>query len=488
MKFFSNLLGKKKPDAPMPAAAPRKRITQAALLSASAKPEPLRVKIGPPALMPGVVPAKREAGHMALDAAPMMSLYDYANQTYFGGGFLGYPFLSDLTQRSEYRQPVATLAKEMTRKWIKLHGKDQKRVERLNDELDRHHVRALFERAVMHDGFFGRAQIYIDIRDAQGEIPLIISPATVKKGSLVGFKNIEPIWTTPFSYNSADPMARDFYKPTAWYVLGRKVHASRLLTMISREVPDLLKPAYNFGGQSLSQLMIPYVDSWLQTRDSVSAIVNAFSISGIKTDISSALEQGGADDLNNRADYFNQMRSNKGLMILSNDPSTPEEFFQVNTPLSSLDHLQAQSQEHMSAPSQIPLVKLFGISPSGLNATSEGELTVFYDHIKSLQESFFADPLRTILDVIQLDVFGDMDNTIKFEFVPLEELNGTELAAVRKSDADAAAVLITAGVLSADEERARLQADPNSGYENLEGESAPGAPEDDAGDLEKGDE
>ncbi|WP_241502645.1 anti-CBASS protein Acb1 family protein [Bombella intestini] len=33
------------------------------------------------------------------------------------------------------------------------------------------------------------------------------------------------------------------------------------------------------------------------------------------------------------------------------------------------------------------LVKLFGITPNGLNASSEGEIRVFYDEIAAFQEN-----------------------------------------------------------------------------------------------------
>jgi hypothetical protein len=67
-----------------------------------------------------------------------------------------------------------------------------------------------------------------------------------------------------------------------------------------------------------------------------------------------------------RAQLFNMMRDNRGVMMLDKDS---EEFFQHNTPLSSLTELQAQAQEHMAAPTHIPLVKLTGVTPAGLNAS-----------------------------------------------------------------------------------------------------------------------
>jgi hypothetical protein len=60
------------------------------------------------------------------------------------------------------------------------------------------------------------------------------------------------------------------------------------------------------------------------------------------------------------------------------------------TPRWALSMLQAQAQEQMAAVSSIPLVKLLGIAPTGLNASSDGEIRVFYDYIHALQQSIFS--------------------------------------------------------------------------------------------------
>lgn len=481
-------------------AAPAKKLSKAEALKisyealikfASDKPEPIKYEVKPPELMPGVLPAsaKQDQNYLALDAA-IQPLYAYANATYFGQGFPGYAYLSELTQRSEYRSPSETTATEMTRKWIKIRaqgdGDLSDKIEVIESELKRHKIRDLFRVAAEQDGFFGRAQIYIDIKgvtDESRKLPLVISKATIQKGSLVGFKNIEALWTTPYAYNSDNPLAPDFFKPTSWFVLGKQTHASRLMTFIAREVPDMLKPSYNFGGMSMTQLMEPYVNSWLRTRDSVSDLLHSFSISGLKTNMATILSGGSGDDLFKRAQLFNQIRDNRGLMLMDKDT---EEFFQFNTPLSGLDKLQAQSQEQMAAPSHTPLVKLLGITPTGLNASSDGEIAVYYDYIQAMQENLFTDQLDKVLKIIQLDQFGEIDPAIGFEYEPLLQLDGEALSRVRKSDADAAVTYIEQGVISPEEERARLAADPNSGYNSLDVEDLPVIPDDNqtAGDLD----
>jgi|GEM_PF-2381616 len=426
-----------------------------------------------PELPVGVIPAgfaKSSLG-LALDAANNRC-YDYANSFYAEmNSFIGYGTLSEMATRSEYRAPTTTLAVEMTRKWIKIKTTgqtDRTKVTAIEQALIKHRVQDLMRKAAEQDGFFGRAQIFIDIKGQENkqDLPLLIDPASIQKGSLKGFKNVEAIWTSPVEYNAIDPTDKWFFHPRSWFVMGKQVHSDRLLTLISHPLPDVLKPAFNFGGISMSQLLMPYVERFLRTSESISDLVHSFSITGIKTDLQATLAGGNGDDLIRRAELFNKTRDNRGLMILNHDT---EEFFQHNTPLSGLDKLQAQAQEQMAAPCHIPLIKLLGITPSGLNSSSDSEIRVFYDYVHAMQEALFTDPLEIILKVIQLDLFGEIDSNITFDYEPLYELDGEALARVRKSDADTAQVLIHGGVISAGEERLRLVGDPNSGYQGLDG-------------------
>ena len=423
----------------------------------------------------GVVPAEIEASVMALDSTP----YDYINEQYYGARFKGYQYLALVSQLPEYRKMAETTAKEMTRKWIRIEavGDDDKseKIKQLTDALKKHRIQSLFRRAAELDCYFGRGQIFIDVKTPSGvpaqtdpvelAAPLFIDKAKITKGSLIGFRVVEPVWTYPSAYNSVNPLAADFYRPTSWYVMGKNVHASRLLMFSSRPVPDMLKASYNFGGLSLSQLAEPYVNNWLRTRDSVGDMLHSFSVSGIKTNMAAELSGASSTTLSDRAKLFNELRDNRGVFLLDKET---EEFFQFNTPLSGLDALQAQAQEQMASVSSIPLVKLLGISPAGLNASSDGEIRVFYDYIHAEQESIFRDPLKKILDIIQLDMYGEIDPEITVEFDQLYQLDEIQRSTVRKSDADTDAVLIASGVISADDARERLIADKSNGYVALE--------------------
>ena len=269
-------------------------------------------------------------------------------------------------------------------------------------------------------------------------------------------------------YNTDNPMSPDFYKPTEWFVMAKTVNASRMLDFVSREVPDLLKAAYNFRGLSLTQIAEPYVNNWLRTRDSVSDLIHSFTIPVLSTNMATVLQGGGAESLINRLQMFNQCRDNRGAFAVDNTPAQEEKAEFISAPLGGLDALQAQAQEQMAAVSSIPLVKLLGISPAGLNASSDGEIRVFYDYIHALQQSIFKDNLKRVLDIIQLSEFGDIDPDIYFEFEPLYEMTEKEKAEIRKIDADTDAVNVATGALTGNEIRQKIANDPDSPYHSLD--------------------
>lgn len=446
-----------------------------------------------PVLPPGVVPAGARAG-IACDSAVAMNGWLNNQGGFCGLGFPGYTYLAELSQKSEYRAPSVTIAKEMTREWIEINGASESELSDLKTAMEEFGVRESFCDITRIDGQFGRAQLAINIKghdtDQRRQLPLIVDDenkaSTIPKGSLLGFKPVEPIWTTPWMYNSTDSTRPDFYKPQWWYNIGKKTHASRLLTFVSNPLPDILKPAYNFSGISMSQLIEPYVIRWLKTVDSVNRMISNYSTSGFLTNMQATLSDGGDDptglSLMKRAQLFNQTRDNRGLMMLDKES---EEFFQFNTPLSGLSELQAQAQEHMAAPTHIPLVKLTGITPSGLNASSDGEIKVFYDFVSAEQKDFLTGHLRTVLKVLQLHLWGKVNPKINFEWVRLDSPTDKEESEMRKADGDRDAAYVTNAIVSPDEVRQRLRNEKTSGYSFLTG-PAPEPELDDAALQEEG--
>lgn len=428
--------------------------------------------------MPGVFPDGMAMDICLPDLDPMGA---FAAQQLFheGLGFVGYPYLAELSQRAEYRRIASIWAEHCTRKWVKVVGDDDK-AKKIEAELDRLEVRARYREAIEKECFFGRMQLFLDFGDwsnaAELATQLRLKPEKInEKRPLKRLGLVEPMWSYPGLYESVNPMAPDFYKPSQWFVSGMTVHASRLITMVGHEMPNMLKPVYAFGGVSLTQMCKPYVDNWLRTRQSVSDIVHSFSVMVLKTDMDQVLQGAPGDALFKRVDMFNKTRDNRGTFVIDKNV---EEFENVAAPISGLNDLLSSSQEQMSSVSGIPLVFLLGVTPSGLNASSEGEIRVFYDSVAAYVEKVCGPGLRTILEVVQLSLFGEIDPAITFEVVPLWDMSDKDKADIRKSDAEAHATYLREGVVDAGEVRECLANDETSLYHGIDlSGAAPGPPE-----------
>jgi hypothetical protein len=416
---------------------------------------------------------------MAMDAMLPQGIYGAGSASLLQiGGFPGYNFLTELTQINEYRDISETTAKHMTRKWIKMRSGGEKDRAKIIDHIELRlkelHVKEWFTWAATTDNEQGRAQLFLDFGDSSPEelkTPLLIQKEKIKAHSFKRIKGIEPITTYPANYNAEDPTAKDYYQPSAWFVYSKEIHATRLLNFVSRPVPDLLKPVYCFGGISLSQLAMPYVDYWLQTRDSVGRLLKNFSTVVFQTDMQGILQGKNYALFMKRLQLFTAMQNNQGVFMM--DKNT-EDLKKENTPLSGLDKLQAQAQEHMASVAKTPLTVLFGLSPVGLTATAETDITIYNNYINTQQEALFRRPLETIINIIMLDEYGEIFEDITFDFVDLVSMTEKERALIRTSNGATDVAYITAGVFSAKEVRTKVSSDPDSGFDGIDVDSPDG--------------
>lgn len=447
-----------------------------------------------PVPLPGTLPTNTAGRELAMDyaigpSAPFAAWSVASGVFHEGLAFLGYPYLAELTQRAEYRHISEIWAEHAVRRWIEVKGGSDDKRAQLEAELGRLNVRAAFQEAFQQDGHFGRSQIFLDFGDADNDAelskPLIPAAKVSQRRPLKAIKVVEPMWCYPGPYNTTNPLRQDFYTPSVWYVYGRTIHASRFLTFVGCEVPDMLKPAYAFGGLSRTQMAKPYVDNWLRTRQSVSDATHSYSVWKLKTNMESVLQGGPADDLFARVDLFNEARDNRGAAVIDKES---EDIENVSMTLASLDKLQAQAQEQLASVARIPLSIYLQITPTGLNATSDGETRNFYADVHGYQTKVGTPLLDRLMDVVQLSLWGAIDPDIHYVWLPLWEMSETDRATVRTSEATNAATYIAGGVISNEEERARLNDEEGGLYAGLLTGAAPEVPDDGSDDTEDTDD
>lgn len=156
----------------------------------------------------------------------------------------------------------------------------------------------------------------------------------------------------------------------------------------------------------------------------------------------------GGKPLNGLMAYTEIMRRFQGIegvtMIDGEDEfdvQTTSAFSGVN---SVIDALGAQ----LSGALQIPLTRLFGSSPGGLNSTGESDLRTYYDGIQQQQRKHMSAGVNTIYRLIAQSEGIKLPDNFAVDFASLWQLNDTEKASVAKSVVETVEVARSSGLIS----------------------------------------
>ena len=184
---------------------------------------------------------------------------------------------------------------------------------------------------------------------------------------------------------------------------------------------------------------------------------------------------GGVQELDDVMEVLQHYRNNDSVFVADKDQDQVDN---VQTSVGGVQEIVRQAQEMIAAINRTPAVKLFGISPSGFNATGESDIRNYNDHIRSQQE-LFRPAIQTCLNIIQLTTWGEIDDSITFEFNELNLDNESSQAMNFNTRVTALATLKDRNAISAEEMRQAIRNEDSSHLAFLGDE----VPEPDEGDL-----
>ena len=139
------------------------------------------------------------------------------------------------------------------------------------------------------------------------------------------------------------------------------------------------------------------------------------------------------------------MQSNEGMTIID----AKDEFETHAYSFSGIPETLMILGQQISGALGIPLVRLFGQSPSGMNATGESDIRLYYDMINSTQEARLRRPLTRVFEVYWQSVLGKPPpDTWNFKFNSLRQLDEMEKAELAQRDADTINMLHQGGIIS----------------------------------------
>jgi phage-related protein (TIGR01555 family) len=197
-----------------------------------------------------------------------------------------------------------------------------------------------------------------------------------------------------------------------------------------------------------------------------------FKISGLAEALSQATangQAGGAESfLRDRLRLMDMGRSVARAVVIDagGGEDEPEESFERQVfPMTGVPDVLRELQARLAATVDVPVTRLFGVSPAGLNATGESDVRGWYDRVRSYQTRKLAPKIRRIVRVmLQTKAVQQSASSIKVTFPSLWSESPKDAAATRLTMIQGDVANVGAGIYLPEE--IALQRSQPDGYRN----------------------
>lgn len=344
---------------------------------------------------------------------------------------------------------VATIPNDIVRKWYEIStGVSPEQINRLERLERKTQIRKKILAGLSWGRLYGGAAGVILIR-GQEDLGKPLELDSVMPDSFLGLQIFDR-WNGiyPEAETVTDPADADFGLP-AYYTVrdeesGRtvaRVHHSRIIRFIGRELPWLEQINELYWGES----EIEAIYGEIVKRDNVSANIAALTF---RANVN-YMEMDGLDQLlgissgEMQRRFWNMMASQS---IMENNFGTRlvnkgDQMHNIQYTFTGLPDVYDRMMMDVAGAARIPVTKLFGRSPAGMNATGESDLTNYYDYIDGLRETDFRAIIERLLPVMALSAWGEVPDDMEISFPPMSTPDAKETAEIaeRKSSAIMAA-------------------------------------------------
>lgn len=222
----------------------------------------------------------------------------------------------------------------------------------------------------------------------------------------------------------------EFYTvgPQAPALQNQRVHYSRIIRFEGKRLPYYQRLAEQGWGMSVIEPVWDRMVAFDSATQAAAQLVykshlRVMSVEGLKK----ILAAGGPafDALVKNIQSIRQFQSTEGMSVIDTTDKLETQVYNF----AGLAEIIIQFGQQISGNLQIPMVRLFGQSPVGMNATGESDLRTYYDGCASKQESELRVPTSKVIDIAYRSTFGKaIKSGFKFSFNPLWLLREGEKA------------------------------------------------------------
>ena len=328
-------------------------------------------------------------------------------------------------------------SEDMTRSWYKASTEmDEDDLDALRRLEAKHSIKQEIANAIRWARLYGGSIAVIAIRGQEKIMDQPLDLDAVMPGDFAGLLVLDrALGVQPSLELVSDLYDPDYGLPMYYSVnidVGdggvMRIHHSRVLRFVGRELPRLETISENYWGAS----ELEHIYDELQKRNATSAniaqLVFQANVTTLKMgDFGEAMALGTDEQRANVAaavEMENRFRTSYGLQLLSADDTMENHQYTF----SGLSDIYEQFMLDICGAAEIPATKLFGRNPSGLNSTGESDLRNYYETISQMQERVLRPALEKLVPIEAMSCWGFVPEDLEIVFEPIAAATPSERA------------------------------------------------------------
>ena len=340
---------------------------------------------------------------------------------------------------------VATIPNDIMRKWYEI--KSGIAPDYLN-RLARLERNTQLRKKLLLGMYWGRlygGAVGVMLIRGQDDLSIPLDMDAVMPGSFLGLQILDR-WSGVYPEGElvTDQENADYGLPKYYTIRDEvsgattvRVHHSRVVRFIGRELPWTEQVMEQYWGES--ELEAIYNE--IVKRDNVSGNIAALTF---RANIN-YMETDGLDQLLGTANAETQRRFWNTLSaqsIMENNFGTRvinkgDAIHNTQYTFTGLSDVYDCMMMDVAGAARIPVTKLFGRSPAGMNATGESDMRNYYDYIDGLRENEFRPIIERILPVMAMSAWGEVPDDLEITFPTMQTPDAKEKAETAEKKANA---------------------------------------------------
>lgn len=361
------------------------------------------------------------------------------------------PVLTDEQALAAYRgswlprKIVDIPALDSCRKWRDWQA-DNAQIELIEAEENRLNYKGKVLEALTKARLFGGSAIFIGTGDANPELPLDIERAG--KG---GLKYLTVLSRRDMTAGPIEQDVTSEYhgKPSYYEVTGAnamvRIHPSRLILFVGARQPDPLMSmnALDGWGDSILTATLDAIKNADSTAGNIASLIFEAKIDIIRIPnfMASLSDAEYRSKLLERYTLANMSKGINGTLLLDKE----EEYETKSAQVAGLTDILMAFMQIVSGAADIPVTRLLGQSPAGMNSTGTSDMKNYHDRIQSIQTLEMTPALHHSDECLIRSALGNRPPEVYYTWAPLEQMSEKERADIFKTTADAARAIVGSG-------------------------------------------